>query len=258
MKISSFIIACIALIVSLFAITGSDAPQALTLNQGEQDRIVTLTGEAERFVAPDVAEVSFSVTRKAPNAQEALNSVNQRMAAIVETLNNIGLEESDVKTQNYSVNPEYRYVSRTVTSPEDAFVIEDRGNERVFDGYRVRQDVRVIIRDLENVERIMTQIGALEIDNVSNLSFRVDNDEQIREELRSEAIADAKEKAKVLSRDLGVRLETIVGFSEGGGIGVPYAARSLDFAESASLDKAVIPVGENELRAQVNVSFVIE
>jgi len=150
-----------------------------------------------------------------------------------------------MKTTNYSVNPQYTY--------------NRESGERVFDGYRVNQSLQLTIRDLDQVGPVMTAIAEFQVDNVSGLRFFIENDEDIREELRAEAITDAKAKARKLSNELGVNLDVIVGFNEnnnGGYNPQPYA-RALYAEADFAVAEASIPAGENKLQAQVSVTYKI-
>ncbi len=218
--------------------------QSITLANDEM-RTVRVVGEAERFVAPDTASLSFTITRRAATIGAATDSVNTRMAELLSYMESFGIEEKDIQTKNYNLNPEYRYEGET--------------RNRIFDGYRINQSIAVVVRDLDNLEKVISGIGTQGVDGFSGPRFYVENDEEIREELRKEAIAHAKEKAKILGKDLGVRLDTIVGFSESGvPVQFDYAkTRMSGLAVEESVD-ANIPVGEDRLRASVTISFEIE
>jgi len=231
--------------ILLFALVlRGDGEATYKLVNGDE-KTITVQGEAERLVAPDTASVTFSMTRKDTNLSQATESVNQRIAEMITALDEFGIDEKDIKTTNYNVYPEYTYARNS--------------GVRSFDGYRVDQALELTIRDLDNVEGVMTKIAELQVDNVSGLRFYVDEDQEIQDELRAEAITHAKEKAKQLGRELGVNLATIVGFSENGGGYYPQPMYKAAYDEMAMEDSvsAVIPVGENMMTANVSVTFEI-
>jgi len=237
----------VLVVIALASLFVATRDQEIVLSQSESRNTISITGEAERFVAPDTASMSFSMTRKSTNLSEATDSVNERISSLVSSLRSDGVRESDIKTTNYSVQPQYIYNER----------------ERVFDGYRVTQSLEVKIRDLDSVSSVVSKIGELEVDNVSGLSFFVDNDEEIREELREEAIDDARAQASRLASDLGVSLSKIIGFSEGGAVKFisEPVFRTTAFAEEALFDASVpvsIPTGEDRLNARVTITYELE
>jgi len=113
---------------------------------------------------------------------------------------------------------------------------------------------------LDNVGEILGKIGGLEVDNVSQLSFLVEDDEDILDDVRGDAIDDAQKKARSLARDLGVSLDKIVSFSENQNQYYPQPyynrAYSEDFAQSDSV-AASIPVGENKFQKTVSITYKI-
>ena len=225
----------------------SKGNQSLVISDGNT-KTITLVGEAERFVSPDTASVNFSMTNKSKSTKDATDSVNERIDALLKALRSFGVEEKDIKTTNYNLYPEYTY---------------PRNSGRVFDGYRVTQSLEVKIRDLDSASDILTKVGELEVDNLSGLNFFVDNDDEILDKLRAEAIDDAKQKSRELGRELGVNLNKIVGFSEGSNFGYkqPTLVRSFALEEEAFFDTAVsanIPTGENKMTSSVSVTFEIQ
>lgn len=235
-----------AILVGVFLVGIERFPDKVSLSPEDQNTI-TVTGEAERFVAPDTARISFSMTRKDRVLSTATDSVNKRIGELLTGLEEFGVEEKHIKTTNYQVYPEYDY-SR------------DSG-ARTFSGYRVSQNIELKIVDLDQVSNIVSTVPQYEVDNVSGLTFYTDDDEQIRDELREEAIDDAKDKARDLARDLGVSLDDIVGFSEGGGGYNPQPVYSRlqnsAFAEDEAIE-ASLPAGENEMRATVSITYRID
>jgi len=158
-KTNSYLLIALV-VIALGALFVAAGDKKTKIVNEEQHNTISVTGEAERFVAPDTASISFSMTRKSEDLSEATNSVNKRMSNLLQSLKSDGIKESDVKTTGYNVQPQYVYVER----------------ERLFDGYRVTQSVQIKIRDLDNVNEVVTKIGELQVDNVSGLSFFIDND----------------------------------------------------------------------------------
>ncbi len=242
--VGGVIIAIVLSIISLVHSGNREIFVTASLDEGHKNSI-TVTGKAERMVKPDTASVSFTMTKKSKTLSIATNSVNERIAKLLEDLSNQGVEKKDIKTTNYNVRPEYNWHNK----------------QRKFDGYRVTQSIQIKIRDLEKVESVLSEISKLEVDNVSQLNFFVDDDEKIKEELRSEAIKKAKKKAQKLAQELGISLETIIAFNEGGNRHHHFQQRSSAFSMEA-LDEesmqASIPVGENKMRSTVSITYRIK
>ncbi|MBU0750016.1 SIMPL domain-containing protein [Patescibacteria group bacterium] len=126
-------------------------------------------------------------------------------------------------------------------------------------GYQVTQTVQVKIRDTAKVGEVLQALGDLGVQNISGPDFSQDDAEAGKDEARSAAIEDARAKAKVLAKDLGVHLGKVVSFYEDQGaypMYEGYAAKGgamMDMGQSAP----ALPVGENETKVIVNVTYEI-
>lgn len=172
---------------------------SLDLNVSEhKSNTITITGKAEKDVAPDTARISFSINEYKKTQKEAANIVNQKTKDVVSALKKLDIEEKDIKTKNYSVYPQYNW----------------NDGKRIFQNYKISQSVEVTIRDLDVISGVLSKIVELKVDNLNGPNMFIDNLDDIKDSLREEAIKNAKEKANQLASELGVDLEKIVGFSE--------------------------------------------
>lgn len=207
---------------------------------------VTVSGEGEAFAVPDVATFSFSVIEEAQTASEAQNVAADKIQVVLDRVETFGIDEKDIKTTSYNLQPRYEYI-RSASGPR----------KQVFVGFEVNQTVRVKVREVEKAGDIVGAVGQLEVSNISGLNFEVDDADAIVREARKEAIEKAQEKADQLEKDLGVSLGRIVQFNEfGGGSPVPYMERSFadDGAQSASVE---LPRGENRVTTTVSITYEI-
>lgn len=220
---------------------------SVDMNQSSYEHTISVEGKAEMFVKPDTAKVSFGVTKKDVSTDVATRSVNERMQKLMADLAKNNVEEKDVKTLNYEIAPEYSY---------------NDGSQK-FEGYRVSQRVEVIMRDLENVSNILNIVNGADLDNVSQLTFFVDNEDELRKKLREKAIADAKDNAQKIARDLGVGIEDVVSFYDySGDTPTPEPMYAMEKAGMGGSDIAasapVVPEGENQFISKVSVTYKIQ
>ncbi len=212
----------------------------------QNNNTITVTGRAEMQVVPDTASISFYVTKKSAQQDVAANYVNKKTKDIVTMLGEISVPKKDIKTTNYSLNPEYNWNDGT----------------RTFNGYRAQQNVTVIVRDLEQLSEVLAKVVEQDVDSLNGPNLYVDDLDDVKDSLRAEAIVDAKEKANKLAKELGVSVEKIVGFSEGNDGGGYAPMMKMDMAESAVRGSAVIEpeisIGEEEIVKTVTITFKIE
>ncbi len=223
--------------------------------EGDLSKMATIDvqGEGIAFAIPDIAAVSFTVQKKAATVHDAQEAVTAKTNAAVEFLKKSGVAEKDIQTTNYNAYPEYDYCSGANCT--------NRTEPKLL-GYDVSQTISVKVRDTANVGKVIDGLGAIGVTGLSGPQFTVDNADAINAQARTKAIADAKQKAAVLSRQLGVNLVKIVRFSENGGGGYPvpmYASKDMAAGMGgAERATSAIPAGENKYVSNVVITYAIE
>ncbi|MCA9360831.1 SIMPL domain-containing protein [Candidatus Nomurabacteria bacterium] len=218
---------------------------------------ISVSGEGEILAVPDVAQFSFSVDAEGDTASEAQELSGTKINEILAYLNEQSIEDKDVKTQNYSLYPKWRYEEKVC-----AFNSYCPPGERVQDGFEVTQTVSVKIRDTKTAGSIIAGVGERGATNISSLNFTVDDTDALKDKARELAIKDAKAKAYMLADQLGVRIIRIASYYEEGGYSEPYfqaKTMSYDMAEeSVGFGGAEIPVGEDSTVVRVNLTYEVK
>ena len=216
---------------------------------------ISVNGEGEATAIPDVGQFSFTVAADAGTAAEAQELSGTKVNDILAYLKEQGIEEKDVKTRDYNLNPRYRY--------------ENTGcmggwcppGEQIADGFDVSQTVEVKVRDTAKAGSLIAGVGEKGATNMSGLSFTVDDTDVVKTEARTDAIADAKAKAEKIAEDLGVEIVRMTSFYEM----EPYyspepynmAREEAAVMQDSAFGGAKMPVGENTTKVQVSVSFEV-
>lgn len=208
--------------------------------KGTQIPSITVSGEGKIFAKPDIGQVSLSVVGEGKTVAQAQSIATASINKTMDFLDKAGVEKKDIKTAGYSINPLYDY----------------KDGERIFRGYEVRQSLEVKIRDLGKAGEILAGAAAAGVNQVGQLSFTVEDPDQVKAEARKLAIDDAKSKAKVLAKDLGERLGDILSFNESYGGIQPIYREAVLAPTPKGATAPEVPVGENEI--VVNVSVVYE
>lgn len=229
-----------------------------TINEFEKpvpraEATINVAGEGEVFAIPDTARFTFSVQEEAETVPQAQEVVTETTNTILDALRQLGIPEENIKTVSYNVFPRYEFrdtQTQGFTPPQ---------GERVLVGYEVSQTVEVKVEDPDEAGTLLAEVGELGADTVSGLRFTIDDMEALEEEALEIAIADAREKAESLADSLGVRLGSVVSFSEQGG-SFPQAhmlGRGGEMAMDTAEATPDIPRGENQITKRVNVTFGI-
>ncbi len=209
----------------------------------------SVAGSATRYVSPDKVVVTLGTILEGDdilNIQEkANNSVNQA----VEKIKSLGIDESKIQTSNYNMQPDYDW---------------DTGR---IDGYTINVSVVVTIEDVEGEDNIVGDVISAATDSglneVRGLSYEVSTRDAIVEELKTEAIEDAKSKKDSLAEASGLKLGKLknVSFSNSG----YYPLRNYSYAEDMAVasepmkeEAATIQVNPGENKIEVNVTLYYE
>jgi len=204
---------------------------------------ITVTGEGKVFAKPDIGEISLAVNSEARTVEEAQRDATAVANRIVAVLKEKGVEEKDIQTTNYSIGPIYDYPDGT----------------RRLRSYQVNQNLKVKIRELAKTGEILAAASQAGANQVGGLSFTTDDPTAIQTEAREKAIEDAKAKAQELAAKLGIKLGKIIGFNEFGGVPpMPFFGAVAEKGMGRDFPAPQIPVGENEIRVNVNVTYQIK
>ena len=219
---------------------------------------IQITGKGEVFAAPDIANISFSVTKEAKTVKDAQAQVSVLVDKTLIFLKDSNIAERDIKTEGYSSYPKYDYKYDNDVYC-GAYTCPPRPTNPVIIGYEVSQNISLKIRKIDDVGKILEGLGKIGMTNMQGPDFSIDNEDKIRDEARQKAIKDAKEKAETLARDLGIRLVRIVSFNESGDFPIYYAKAELMSADSggAAAPSPELPIGENKIISNVTITYEI-
>ncbi|MDJ1159598.1 SIMPL domain-containing protein [Chelatococcus sp. SYSU_G07232] len=229
--------------VIAFAFAAAAMP-ALAADDGarsERGRI-SLSGEGIIAAAPDIATITTGVVTDAKSAREALDGNSKAMAAVIETLKKAGIAPRDIATDGFSVQPRY-------THPRQGSSEAPR-----IDGYEVRNQVTIRVRDLARLGTILDAAVSTGSNQIGGISFDVAEPAALLDKARTAALADATRKARLYSEAAGVTLGRIVAIAEpAADLPRPMMAR----AEFSAAKAAPVPVetGEREFKVRVNVTW---
>lgn len=241
-----------ALIIAV-AVGGSFYVWGKNIEKGDprDNGSITVSGEGKVFAAPDIAEISFGVqTGRQPTAAEAMKILKDKMSAIHASAVKAGVDEKDIRTESFWLNPVYEWLPR---------------GGQTFRGFEGNQSLRVKVRDLDKTSAVLEAATAAGANQAGNVEFTVDDPEAKRAEARAEAIAQAKQKAERIAADLGVDLGDVLSFNENGGGwggGPVYMRAESAMGVGGAMDdaKAVppsvpLPAGQQEIMITVSVTY---
>ena len=225
-----------AALAVLFAATPLHAEEA------RMPRVISLSGHGEVRSAPDMAFVTTGVLSQGNTAAEALAANTQAMNALFAALKQAGIDEKDVQTSSFMVQPRYDYTNNQAPK---------------LVGYDVSNNVTVTMRKIADLGPLLDKLVQSGSNQISGISFDVSKPDAALDEARKLATADATRRAKVYAEALGVTLGPVLSVSEGTNYQppVPMLRGKAMMADAA----APVPVaaGEQSLSVDVNITWEI-
>ncbi|EYF04645.1 Hypothetical protein CAP_4321 [Chondromyces apiculatus DSM 436] len=98
-----------ALLLAAPALTGCAPHVVQVAGPNAEEHQIVVIGQGEASAAPDIARANLGIEINAPTVGEATRQANERMAAIMTALKQLGVAEKDIRTSNFSVNFERQY-----------------------------------------------------------------------------------------------------------------------------------------------------
>jgi len=208
----------------------------------------SVSGIGTVYAKADIANITVGLkTETKKTASEATIENTEKMNKIIQAVKDLGVEEKDIKTTNYRLNPVYNWT-------------ENRGQELI--GYEVSQDVTLKVRDLESISSIISETTKAGANQVGNIGFTIDDEFQLKNKARELAIEKAKEKAELIASQSGLKLGKIKGVMESSyqPVDYGYTNAKIQYAsdEMGSGSAPSIEVGQNEIEVYVTLIYEVK
>ncbi len=205
----------------------------------------TVSGEGKVTMIPDIARVEAGVTAQGPSIKVVQQELNKKIKAISDAVKKQGVEDKDIQTLNYSVNPQYDYRN---------------GTQKIL-GYEASSNFSIKVRNMDNATAVIDVATANGANQIGGISFDVDDKTKVENEARAKAVADAKKKAELAAKTAGFTLGRVINYNENsGGEGRPipmYAKAEMLSVGAPDQVATTIEPGSQELTISVSLSYEI-
>lgn len=223
----------------------------------------TVVGTGKVVAVPDVAVIDAGVTvsniSSAESAKAQISSVNNKIISAVKLL---GVEKKDIETSSFNIYPEY---SNTTIQPvllKDSIqsspsTMEAKGTGSKISGYNGSATVTIKVRNKNVVSQVIQKVTEVGGTNISGPRFTIDDRSVYQQKARSLAIADAKDQAKKLAKELDISLGKVTNMVESGAAPYYDYSRSLTSADvSAKAPEApIFEEGSDTITSSVTLFF---
>ena len=209
--------------------------------------IISVQGNGKASSEPNTVLISLEIIVEGDDLDDVSSESSKIYRSLTSSLKRIGIEEENIETNYYNVNPMYAY-------PENE-------SPRI-DGYRVVHAINVK-STVKNYDELGKESGKIVdtairagVISIGNIQFILDeeSEEKLQEEALRDAIQNAKRKGEYMANELDIRLGEVKSVSEGAYTTNPDMM-SLRFAAEADFAPSFSPK-DYEVTASVSVIFM--
>lgn len=206
--------------------------------------ILSVSGSGAVQGAPDQALITLGVVTRAETAGEAQQENAAKATAIRNALATLGIEDKDVKTEDYNFSPEYS---------------RERNERSVIIGYSASNTIRVKVRNVALVGDVVDAALASGANTVHSLDFSIRDTNGLRRRALESAVKDARDKADAIAHALGKSIVGVHHVTENTGIFQPRQSNGMMMMKSidAAAESTPIDAGTLSLTADVHIEFIL-
>jgi uncharacterized protein len=207
-------------------------PQAL--------RYIRATGEGAVQVNPDQATVTIGVVSQAHTASAAAADNAKQLTAVLHRLRQDLGAGSQIKTEGYSLSPNYRYPQPPETGSPS------------ITGYTASNLVQVTVDDVNQVGKVIDAAAQTGANDIRNVSFGLKDEQAARLQALARAARNARAEAEEIASALGVRVVRLHSAETSSGVVIP----SGPMMARARVETPIQP-GTVDIRATVTVTLEV-
>jgi len=153
-------------------------------------RKISVSAEAMVKVAPDEIILTIGLESTDPNLTEAKHNNDLLTQKTIGICTNHDIPKKYIQTDYLNIAPVYDYYAKP----------------REFLYYQVRKTAIVTIKNIEIIEKLLSDLVEAGIENIISIDFRTTDLRSLRDQARSAALIAAREKAEAMA---GVLNQTI-------------------------------------------------
>lgn len=236
------VFAALGLLMALPALA-QDATPVPTGQSQFPENTITVTGIGTASGSPDIAYIELGVEMVEPELADAYAQAASAMQSVTDALVELGIDRADIRTSSVNIYPQEQFNPQT-----------GEPGERT---YRVSNIIRITVHDVTMIEDVISTAVGAGANTIYNFNFGIEDTAALEQQARTDAVANARERAEQLASALGVTVGEPVVIAETYGSGSPI----MPFGRGGgmALDSAAMPIspGQLDVTVQVQVSFAM-
>jgi len=202
---------------------------------------IIVNGTGTVTVSPDFATLRLGVVTQNAAIGPALTENNALAAAVISAVRQLGVEEEDVRTANFSLQP-----------------LRDR-NWVEIPGHSVTNTVIVTVRDIDKTGDIIGAAIEAGATVSGGISFGITDSSAAYHEALGLAVQNARGRAQAIAGAMNYRISGVVNVTENSGTHTPVAREVMAMEEMRTADAGwSVPIEVGVLSVTANVRIIYE
>lgn len=200
---------------------------------------VNVSGNGEAKAAPGIYVFHLGVSHRSTDVRAANAAVDRSAAAVVTAARKAGLAKADIQSTNVSINPVYNPKAQ----PNEPQV------------YEVTRNITLTLRDPARYADLVESLIQAGVNRISNIEAKPADPQALADRALSAAVANAKHKAALIAKSLGVTLGPAISLNESGQGPRPLVMGAM---QARSAENGGYEPGMITTQTQVSASFELE
>ena len=243
-KIFAMLLAAAMVIASSMALAESPAvtpvPGMTMSTPAMSPASITVQGTAQVLADPDQVTVTANTSVTAGTVGSAQEEMNRIVDLATTKLLELGVQDDDIVTSDYSYYPRYNYETNTLT------------------GYEANHTLAITCRDVEMLDSVIGALSDSGFSQIYSVSYDVSTRSELYQQALELAIQHAEQKALRMAATAGVTLTGLRSVTENGGYNEGYAVNGtadMSVMKSESSSATGIRSGSVSVSASVTVVY---
>lgn len=182
---------------------------------------IAVHGKAKAEVVPDIFPLQITLKDTSLDAAATQSQIEGHAQQVIAMTKAMKLADRDVEVSNLSVSPEYRW--------------DDKNDKQVFLGNTYARTIKLRFHALADLQKAIDALPKSRQVQLDTSGFQSSRQDDIRRELLTQAVQDARKTADVMASAVGRRVGGVHNISNQG-----FNVRYVTSDEATSLDSVVV------------------
>ena len=207
---------------------------------------ITVSATSSVTAIPDEVMITAGVITKAATADLAASENAKIATQVTDAAIAQGVVKTDIQTVDYSLNPDLVYPPNNQVAPPKIV------------GYTAQNSIRITVLDVKEVGKVIDAVETAGANNVSDITFAVQNPDKLKAKALVLALQHAHLKASILAASSGMALLFPFRISESSNYTPRPIFESRMVMNAYSKTSTPISTGQLKIQATVNVVYFMK